>query len=165
VVGDLTAQDVDVVVNAANDRLQHGGGVAAALARAGGAEVQQASDEWVALHGSVAPGQTAVTTAGAMPARWIVHVVGPRYRRFRDNEGLLRQAVRAALDTAAALGSSAALPAISSGIYGYPPAEAGRIIAEECDAWLAGGGALAEVRLVAYDAVAARHFAAGVPSA
>jgi O-acetyl-ADP-ribose deacetylase len=166
VVGDLTAQAVDVVVNAANEHLAHGGGVAAALARAGGPEVQRESDAWVAAHGPVQPGGAAVTTAGAMPARWIVHVVGPRHRRRQDNEGLLRQAVVAALDAARELGAAGvALPAISAGIFGYPPPEAGRIIAEAALGWLGGErGTVAEVRLVAFDRAAAAHFAAGLPT-
>jgi hypothetical protein len=90
-VGDLTRQDVDVVVNAANEHLQHGGGVAAALARAGGAAVREESDAHVATHGPVEPGSAAVTTAGALPARHIVHVVGPRYRRGQDNAGCSRR--------------------------------------------------------------------------
>ncbi|MBA2529014.1 MAG: macro domain-containing protein, partial [Euzebyales bacterium] len=95
VEGDLTRQDVDAVVNAANERLAHGGGVAAALARAGGPTVQAESDRWVAEHGTLTPGQAAVTGGGGMAARWVVHVVGPRFRPGQDNEGLLRQAVRA----------------------------------------------------------------------
>jgi O-acetyl-ADP-ribose deacetylase len=164
-VGDLTAQDVDVVVNAANERLQHGGGVARALAVAGGPEVQRESDAWVAEHGPVEPGHAAVTTAGAMPARWVAHVVGPRHRRRQDNEGLLRQAVDAALGAAAQHGRSVALPAISAGIFGYPPAEAGRVITDAAQRWLhAHPGALAEVRLVGFDETAAGHFAAGLPT-
>jgi O-acetyl-ADP-ribose deacetylase len=165
VVGDLTRQDVDVVVNAANEHLAHGGGVAAALARAGGRAVQEESDAWVRAHGPVRPGTAAVTTAGAMPARALVHVVGPRHRPGQDNDGLLRQAVRAALEAARDIeASSVALPAISAGIFGYPPDEAGRVIAEEVASWLAEApGAVEEVRLVGLDAAAARHFAAGLP--
>jgi O-acetyl-ADP-ribose deacetylase len=166
VVGDLTRQEVDAVVNAANEHLQHGGGVAAALARGGGPVVQEASDAWVDEHGPLEPGTAAVTPAGDLPARWLVHVVGPRYRRRQDNEGLLRQAVAAALDAAADLGArSVALPAISAGIFGYPPAEAGRVIAEEASRWAAAhGGSVAEVRLVALDDAGAAAFAAGLGS-
>ncbi len=161
--GDLTAQRVDAVVNAANERLAHDGGVAAALARAGGPAVQGESDAWVGEHGSVKPGTAAITTAGAMAARWIIHVVGPRWREGQDNEGLLRQAVRAALDTARDLGAtSIALPAISAGIFGYPRNEATTVIADETRQWLAGDrGGLAEIRLVGYDAATAEDFARG----
>src|ERR671918_98630 len=114
VQGDLTAMEVDAVVNAANEHLHHGGGVAAALSRAGGPSVQRESHAWVDQHGPVQPGQAAVTTAGDMPAAHVVHVVGPRYRSGQDNPGLLRQAVHAALEGAAGSGAtSVALPAIS----------------------------------------------------
>lgn len=161
---DITTLDVDAVVNAANERLTHGGGVAAALARAGGDEVQQASDAWVDQHGPVRPGTAAVTTAGRMPARMIVHVVGPRYREGQDNAELLEQAVRAALDAADdADATSIALPAISAGIFGYPPAEATAIIARTCGAWLSEADrTVRDVVLVGFDAATADLFADGL---
>ncbi|MGH8906729.1 MAG: macro domain-containing protein [Egibacteraceae bacterium] len=161
VQGDLTAQDVDALVNAANEQLAHGGGVAAALSRTGGPAVQRESSDWVRAHGLVGSGAAAVTTAGLMPARWIVHVVGPRWRQGQDNAGLLRRAVRAALDTARDLGaSSVAMPAISAGIFGYPRAEATAVIADETVTWLqASRGTLGEVRLVGYDTPTVEDFA------
>lgn len=164
VAGDLTRQDVDVVVNAANEQLAHGGGVAAALSRAGGPAVDEESRAWVREHGPIGPGQAAVTTAGDLPARHLVHVVGPRYRDGQDNEGLLRQAVRAALDAARDAGArSVALPAISAGVFGYPRADAGAVIADEAVRWLADSrGTVDEVRLVGFDDAAAGHFAAGL---
>jgi putative ATPase len=162
VQGDITDEQVDVVVNAANEHLAHGGGVAAALARAGGPAVQEESDRWVAEHGPVGPGQAAVTTAGAMPARWVVHIVGPRYRADQDNEALLRQAVVEALDTAAGLGAtSVALPAISAGIFGYPRAEATHVIARTCRDWLDQhpGSTLTAIRLVGFNEATANDFA------
>jgi O-acetyl-ADP-ribose deacetylase (regulator of RNase III) len=165
VQGDLATQHVDALVNAANERLAHGGGVAAALSRAGGPAVQRESDEWVRAHGPVAGGTAAVTTAGLMPARWIIHVVGPRWREGQDNAGLLRTAVRAALRTAEDLGAgSLAMPAISSGIFGYPRDEATAVIADEVITWLQGDhGSLTEVRLVGYDAPTAEDFANALP--
>ncbi len=164
VQGDITGMRVDAVVNAANERLAHGGGVAAALARAGGEQVQRESDEWVRTHGPVRPGQAVVTTAGRMPAGMIVHVVGPRYRTGQDNEGLLAQAVRAALDAAADAGAtSIALPAISAGIFGYPLEEATRLIARTCASWLAdGSSALRDIALVGFDQRTTDQFAAGI---
>ncbi|HSK97511.1 MAG TPA: macro domain-containing protein [Euzebyales bacterium] len=164
VQADLTAIDADAVVNAANEQLAHGGGVAAALSRAGGGDVQRESDAWVAEHGPVGPGQAAVTTAGNMPAAHIVHVVGPRYRPGQDNAGLLRQAVGAALGAAADAGAaSVALPAISAGIFGYPPAEATAVIAQACAQWLdEHPGGLRAVLLVGYDDRSAGMFAAAV---
>jgi O-acetyl-ADP-ribose deacetylase (regulator of RNase III) len=164
VQGDLTAMEVDAVVNAANEHLAHGGGVAAALSRAGGPRVQRESDAWIDEHGPLRAGQAAVTTAGEMPAAHIVHVVGPRYRSGQDNAGLLRQAVRAALDVAADTNvRSVALPAISAGIFGYPPAEAANVIARACADWLEEHpGTLRTVLLVGYDAQSAQLFATAV---
>lgn len=162
--GDLTALPVDAVVNAANERLAHGGGVAAALSRAGGPEVQRASDAWVAHHGPLRAGQAAVTTGGRMPARWLIHVVGPRHRAGQDNAGLLRGAVRAALDAADELEArSIALPAISAGIFGYPPPEATTVIADACAEWLHERPEhVADVLLVGFDDATADLFARGI---
>ena len=159
VEGDITAQDVDVIVNAANAQLAHGGGVAAAIARAGGPSVDEASRVWVAEHGPVPRGGAAVTTAGDMAAGHIVHVVGPIYRGVPEDQVELTEAVCAALDAAERLGAtSIALPAISAGIYGYPPDKACRVIVEAVERWLAEGGSLREIRLVAFGEDVAGHF-------
>ena len=160
VTGDITGLEVDVVVNAANEHLVHGGGVAAAIARAGEPQVDEESAAWVAAHGPVRPGKAASTGAGSMPARWVVHVVGPRYRPGQDNAGLLAEAVRAALDEAVSLGAtSVAMPAISAGIFGYPRAEATRVIVNAVRHWeTAHPAALDEVVLVGYDAASASDF-------
>lgn len=134
---DLTAMAVDVVVNAANEHLAHGGGVAAALAEAGGPSVQDESDAWVAEHGPVGFGSAAVTTAGDMPAGQIVHVVGPRYSGANDDPDRLAEAVLAALDTSLERGaSSVALPAISCGVFGYPVDEATAVIGATARTWV-----------------------------
>ena len=153
VQGDLAAARTDVIVNAANEHLVHGGGVAAALAAVGGEAFVKDSQRWVSEHGPVRPGQAAVTTGGGLPARWVVHVVGPRYREGQDNETLLRQAVRAALDAAAELGATTvAMPAISTGVFGYPLDAAAEVIVTEALRWAeAHPGILSEIRLVAYD--------------
>ena len=165
VEGDITVQDVDVIVNAANAQLAHGGGVAAAIARAGGPPVDEASRAWIAEHGPVPRGGAAVTTAGDMVAHHIVHVVGPIYRGVPEDEIELTKAVWAALDAAERLGAaSIALPAISAGIYGYPPDEACRVIVEAVERWLADGGSLQEIRLVAFGADVAEHFRQAVRS-
>jgi len=164
ITGDLTRQDVDAIVNAANEHLAHGGGVAAAIVQAGGSSVQRESAAWVREHGPVAPGHTAVTTAGVLPARHVIHVVGPRYRAGRDNEGMLRTAVEAALDAALEHGDhSIAFPAISAGIFGYPRTEATRVLADAVVTWVsAHPGVLDEVRLVGYDDATAADFVAGL---
>lgn len=134
--GDLTRLDVDVVVNAANEHLSHGGGVAAALVRAGGGVVQVESDAWVAEHGPVGFGQAAITGAGAMPAAHVAHVVGPRWSGSDRDRDRLAAAVMAALDAASDLGArSIAFPAISTGVFGGPLDECARIIAVTALAW------------------------------
>ncbi len=164
ITGDLTAMDVDVIVNAANEHLAHGGGVAAAIVRAGGPVVQRQSDDWVDAHGPLSPGVAAVTGAGAMPARAVVHVAGPRYREGQDNAGLLRTAVTAALDAAIAAGHrTVALPAISAGIFGYPLADATRVIAAAVHRWVEEHPAdLDEIQLVGFNERVAAAFRAGL---
>lgn len=158
--GDITLLRVDAVVNAANEQLAHGGGVAAAISRAAGPTLDVESREWVRKHGPVLPGTAAVTSGGRLPARWVVHVVGPRYRPGQANADLLAETVEAALDAASALGArTVGVPAISAGIFGYPKAEAARVIAEEVVSWtVSHPGALDEVVLVAFDAAMAASF-------
>jgi putative ATPase len=162
--GDLTRQNVDAIVNAANEHLAHGGGVAAAIVRAGGRIVQDESDAWVQSHGPVGQGEAAVTSAGVMPADYVIHVVGPRYRTGQDNEALLRAAVRAALDAAVDIGArSIAFPAISAGIFGYPRAEATAVIAFQVVDWVdRHGDAMDEIRLVGYDQGTTADFEKGL---
>lgn len=161
---DLTRQRVDAIVNAANEYLAHGGGLAGAIVRAGGEEIQDESDRWVAEHGPLSPGVAAVTEAGRLPARMVIHVAGPIYREGQDNARLLRTAVEAALDAAAARGCrTVALPAISAGIFGYPLREATRVIAASCAAWAATHpGSLDEIRLVGFDPAAQEAFRDGL---
>jgi O-acetyl-ADP-ribose deacetylase (regulator of RNase III) len=163
-VGDLTRQPVDAVVNAANERLSHGGGVAAAIVRTGGRVIQEESDAWVRQHGPVGRGGAAVTTGGMLQAPHVIHVVGPRYAAGQDNPGILRDAVTAALDAAASIGArSVAFPAISTGIFGYPGAEAATVIAAAVVSWLdRHPGEVDEVRLVGFSRAAAEHFAAAL---
>jgi putative ATPase len=164
VQGDLTGQPVEVVVNAANETLAHGGGVAAAIVGVGGRVIQEESDQWVRQHGPVTRGRAAVTTGGALQASHVVHVVGPRYQSGQDNEGMLHDATLAALDAAAFIDArSVAFPAISAGIFGYPRAEATRLIASTVVDWLTENeGVVEEVRLVGYDAGTAKDFALGL---
>ncbi|AAY80598.1 ADP-ribose-binding protein [Sulfolobus acidocaldarius] len=127
--GDITKVEADAIVNAANSYLSHGGGVALAIVRSGGYIIQEESDEYVRRNGPVPVGEVAVTTAGKLKARYVIHAVGPRYGIEGDDK--LESAIRRSLEKADELKlSSIALPAISTGIYGYPYEICARIMSK-----------------------------------
>ncbi len=153
VQGDITAQTVDAIVNAANAHLKHGGGVAAAIARKGGPAIQRESDAWVRQHGPVPHHQPAYTSAGNLPARYVIHAVGPVWGSG-DEDAKLRAAVQGSLARADELGlASIALPAISTGIFGFPKARAARVMYAAIRDYFTThpDSGLQEVRLVLYD--------------
>jgi O-acetyl-ADP-ribose deacetylase (regulator of RNase III) len=119
VVGDLTEQRVDAIVNAANEALVAAAGVCGAIRRAGGGEIF----EECARLGGCATGDAKATGAGRLPARHVIHAVGPIWTGGGENEAeLLASAYRRSLDVAQSLGCrTVAFPALSTGIYGYPP--------------------------------------------
>jgi O-acetyl-ADP-ribose deacetylase len=126
--GDIVEQDVDAVVNAANSGLLGGGGVDGAILRAGGPLQLQARRELVGRIGSLPTGHAAWTDAGTMPARWVIHVVGPVHSRREDRTDLLVSCYRNALRVADELGAdSIAFPAVSAGIYGWPIDDAAEV--------------------------------------
>ncbi|HEX9397274.1 MAG TPA: macro domain-containing protein [Burkholderiales bacterium] len=117
---DLLAQPVEAIVNAANGRLAHGGGVAAAISRAAGPALQEESDALVEKNGAFPAGSAVVTTAGRLPFKGVIHAVGPR-RGEGDEERLLVKALGAAFACARSRGwTSVAFPAVSSGIFAVP---------------------------------------------
>ncbi len=118
--GDLTAEEVDAIVNAANEHLAHGGGVAGAIVRKGGWQIQEESNRWVSEHGPVRTGSAAITGAGSLPASYVIHAVGPVWGSG-DEVRKLSSAISSALSIACNKNlSSIAFPAISSGIFGFP---------------------------------------------
>lgn len=161
VQGDITAEVVDAIVNAANGHLAHGGGVAGAIARAGGRSIREESKAWVRAHGPVPTGNAAMTTAGRLDARYVIHAVGPVWRNRGDEEALLRSAVQSALALADAHDvHSISLPAISSGIFGFPKPLAARVIWDAVLDYLDAnpGSRLQEVRFCNIDAHTAELF-------
>jgi len=117
--GDITEVEAGAVVNAANSYLEHGGGVAGAIVRKGGWVIQEESREWVRRHGPVPVGGVAVTSAGRLRAKYVIHAVGPRCGVEPIEK--LGEAVKNALLKAEELGvESVALPAISTGVFGCP---------------------------------------------
>ena len=119
VEGDITTQEVDAVVNAANSRMRGGGGVDGAIHRAGGPAVLEDCKQ--RFPDGLATGDAGWTTAGEMPARWVIHVVGPNYRAGQTDRSLLTSCYARALEVADELGArTVAFPLVSAGIYGWP---------------------------------------------
>ena len=120
VTGDLLSQPVDAIVNAANGHLAHGGGVAAAIARAAGPALVEEGDRLVATRGPLAVGEAVITTAGRLPFQGVIHAVGPHQGVGREEERLV-QALVSAFACAGERGwASVAFPAVSSGIFAVP---------------------------------------------
>ena len=129
VLGDITEADVDVIVNAANPGLLGGGGVDGAIHRAAGPQVLAECRAIVAQlpEHRLSRGQAVATTAGRLPARWIVHTAGPIWSASQDRSGVLRSCYAESLRVADGLGArSVAFPAISAGVYGWPVDDAAR---------------------------------------
>jgi len=128
VQGDITTEEVDAIVNAANERLQHGGGVAWAISKKGGAAIQNESETWIRQRGPVTHSQPAWTSGGQLPAKYVIHAVGPVWGDG-DEDKKLSAAITGSLRVADELKcSSMAMPAISTGIFGYPKDRAAKII-------------------------------------
>jgi len=130
VLGDITEQRVDAIVNAANSSLLGGGGVDGAIHRRGGPAILAACRELRAgsYRGGLPVGQATATTAGQLAATWVIHTVGPVYSASDDRSHLLASCYRESLRVADELGArSAAFPAVSAGIFGWPVDDAARI--------------------------------------
>jgi O-acetyl-ADP-ribose deacetylase len=143
VEADVTTLEVDAVANAANTRLQHGGGVAAAIARAAGPELQRESDR----RSPIGLGEAVETTAGRMPARWVIHAATMELGGPTSSQ-VIRRATASTLNKADELGAgSLALVAFGTGVGGFPLDEAARIEVEEVRRHLGAGSGLERVVL------------------
>ena len=153
VQGDITIEEVDAIVNAANEHLQHGGGVARTISAQGGSAIQKESDAWVRKHGTVPHEHPAWTSGGRLPAKYVIHAVGPIWGDG-DEDRKLEAAVTGSLRVADELKcSSIALPAISTGIYGFPKERAAGIIFAAMKNYFSESSSLGlkTVKLVLYD--------------
>jgi O-acetyl-ADP-ribose deacetylase len=164
VQGDITEERVDVIVNAANSSLLGGGGVDGAIHRKGGAAILRECREIrrTAHPDGLPTGKAVATSAGNLPARWVIHTVGPVFSRSEDRSILLASCHTEALRMADELGaSSVAFPAISTGVYGYPLDLAAPVAIR---AVLEADTRVEEARFVLYDEQAFRAFEAALRS-
>jgi O-acetyl-ADP-ribose deacetylase (regulator of RNase III) len=153
VQGDISIEEVDAIVNAANEHLQHGGGVAWAISKKGGPAIQKESDAWIRHHGPVPHARPAWTSGGNLPARYVIHAVGPVWGEG-DEDHKLASSVTGSLRLADELKcSSVSLPAISTGIFGFPKDRAARIIFSRIGKYFEENSAsgLRQVRVVLFD--------------
>ena len=161
-VGDITQQDVDAIVNAANSSLMGGGGVDGAIHRAGGPAILAACREIrrTSHPDGLPTGQAVITTAGELPARLVIHTVGPIYGSHSGQEPeLLAACYRNSLSLAVQNNlASIAFPAISTGVYGYPLDEASQVSSTAITKFLAADSTLQQIRLVFFQSQHAQAF-------
>lgn len=159
--GDITREDVDVIVNAANSSLLGGGGVDGAIHRAGGPEILEECRRLRAstLRDGLPAGSAVATTAGRLPARWVVHTVGPVHSRSEDRTAVLASAYAESIGAARGLGArTVAFPAISAGVYGWPMDDAARVAVESVRAATTDDDPIDEVRFVLFSDEALAEF-------
>jgi O-acetyl-ADP-ribose deacetylase (regulator of RNase III) len=152
VQGDITTEEVDAIVNAANEQLQHGGGVARTISKKGGSTIQKESDAWILQHGRISHTRPAWTSGGQLPARYVIHAVGPVWGDG-DEDNKLESAVTGSLRVAEELKcSSLAMPAISTGIFGFPKERAAGVIFSTIERYFVGNSSgVKTVKLVLFD--------------
>ena len=150
--GDITREEVDAIVNAANSRLAGGGGVDGAIHQAGGREIMRECDAIRARQGGCPTGEAVITGAGRLHARYVVHAVGPVWHGGRQGEpDLLRNAYRNSLAIAAKHGAKTiSFPALSAGIYGYPLGQAAAIALETAREYALAHDDFSEIRFVLF---------------
>jgi O-acetyl-ADP-ribose deacetylase (regulator of RNase III) len=161
-LGDITKETVDAIVNAANSTLMGGGGVDGAIHRAGGREILEQCREirQIKFPDGLPTGQAVITTAGRMPAKHVIHTVGPVYGRGGDAKSqLLADCYANSLALAVEKGlHSIAFPAISTGVYGYPMDEAAVVSSTTIEQFLQNERSIEEVRLIFFSANDAEVF-------
>ena len=152
VQGDITAESTDAIVNAANAHLQHGAGVAGAIVRKGGLTIQRESDLWVRAHGPVSHAEPAWTSGGQLEAKYVIHAVGPVWGDG-DEDAKLAAAIQGSLALADELHcESISLPALSTGIFGFPRDRAASLILSAIEEYFAHHpSGIKLVRLVLFD--------------
>ena len=151
--GDITKQQVDAVVNAANGSLMGGGGVDGAIHRAGGKQILDDCLKIIDTHGRCQTGEAVITTGGKLPARYVIHTVGPVWYGGQKNEAqLLANCYTNSLKLAVEKGiKTIAFPNISTGIYHYPKAEAAKVAINAVQGFLHDNDAIAQVTFVCFD--------------
>ena len=128
--GDITKDNVDAIVNAANKYLSHGGGVALAISRAGGPVIQEESNKIIQTKGTLKTGEAVITNGGNLPARFVIHTVGPIYGEGNEDEKLRKSIYSVLMLATERKLKSLSIPAISCGIYGFPKSRGTKIIYE-----------------------------------
>jgi O-acetyl-ADP-ribose deacetylase (regulator of RNase III) len=151
--GDITSVVVDAVVNAANASLMGGGGVDGAIHRAGGPSILEACKKIVARHGECKTGEAVITTAGNLPASFVIHTVGPIWKGGNHDEAhKLANCYRNSLQLAAENGcTSIAFPNISTGVYGYPKQDAAKVALDAVIRFLSSTDKIEKVLFVCFD--------------
>jgi O-acetyl-ADP-ribose deacetylase (regulator of RNase III) len=167
VQGDITAETTDAIVNAANENLHHGAGVAEAIVQNGGPTIQKESNDWVREHGPVSYDAPAWTSGGNLPCRYVIHAVGPVWSDAQrtgaggDEDAKLTAAVIGSLSIAECLQlGSIAFPAISTGIFGFPKERAAGVILKAIQTYFSENisSGIKLVRLVLYDQITITAF-------
>jgi O-acetyl-ADP-ribose deacetylase (regulator of RNase III) len=151
--GDITKMQVDAIVNAANSSLMGGGGVDGAIHRAGGPAILEECKKIVAKQGGCKTGEAVITTAGNLPAKFVIHTVGPVWNNGKNNEAIklancYKNSLRLAEENNV---KTIAFPNISTGIYGYPKKDAAEIAVETVSAFLQTSSLIEKVYFVCFD--------------
>lgn len=152
--GDITTIAVDVIVNAANSKLAGGGGVDGAIHRAGGPVIAEQCRDWIANHGHLPTGAAMVTDAGDLPARLVIHTVGPIWGEHEPEQArsLLASCYASSLDLAHEQScATVAFPNISTGVYGFPKRDAAEVAVAAVARWVDEGEGIDRIVFVCFD--------------